>query len=143
MENTLQTYETPEEVEAVVHRFESCAFAPQDFHHRDHLTVALCYLVGSTEQEAFERLRSSLFRFLDHHRLEGVYNETITLFWLKLTRHFLNRADSAGTLVELANRLIKSCGNPQLIYTHFSKELLATEEAREGWVEPDLQPLKF
>lgn len=144
MADQLQSYTTAEEVEEVRRKFESCAYMPDEFHHREHLIVALCYLREATEQEALERLRSNLFRFLAHHRIqENVYHETITLFWLKRVRHFLERADAGRTLAELASDLFTECGDPHLLETHFSKERLASDEARRAWVEPDLKPLDF
>jgi hypothetical protein len=137
-------YKTSEEVLAVVQKFETCVFAPDAFHHREHLTVALCYLAESDEQAALKRLRSNLFRFLSHHRIEkNVYHETVTLFWLKRVRHFLEHTDRARELALLANDLIEECVDARLINTHFSKELLASEAARQQWVEPDLQALDF
>lgn len=144
MNDSLKPYETPAEVEAVVRKFESCIFGPSEFHHRDHLTVALCYLREATEEEAVARLRASLFRFLNHHGIQQeVYHETITIFWLKRVRHFLSQTDSARSLPELANELIRTCCDPQLINLYFSKELLSSAEARQRWVEPDVQPLDF
>jgi hypothetical protein len=144
MTGKLERYESDEEVEAVVRKFEACLFAPDEFHHREHLTIALCYLLEADEGAALERLRANLFRFLNHHKIrENVYHETITLFWLKRVRHFLERADRERALAELANDLIAECGNAQIINSHFSKEFLASDEARAAWVEPDLQSLNF
>lgn len=144
MKGKPEAYKTPEEVLAVVRKFEACAFTPNEFHHREHLTVALCYLTESDEQAALERVRFNLFRFLSHHRIqENVYHETITLFWLKRVRHFLEHTGSERGLASMANDLIEECGDARLINTHFSKQLLASDEARQKWVEPDLQSLEF
>ncbi|HEY0545041.1 MAG TPA: hypothetical protein VGC91_06560 [Pyrinomonadaceae bacterium] len=144
MRGKLERYESDEEVEAVVRKFEACLFSPGEFHHREHLTVALCYLLESNEQAALERLRANLFRFLEHHHIEAnVYHETITLFWLKLVGHFLEGADKGRALAELTNDLIAECGEAHLVKAHFSRQLLDSEEARAAWVEPDLQSLNF
>ncbi len=137
-----ETYKTLEDIEQVVRKFESCAYDPSEFHHPEHLIVAFWYLTEEcTEQAALARMRASLFRFVNHHKLERVYHETITLFWLKRVRLFLNQTDGERTLVRLVNELIQTCGDPQLIYSHFTKERLESEEARERWLEPDT-PLK-
>ena len=144
MTGKLERYESDEEVEAVVRKFEACLFAPDEFRHREHLTVALCYLLEADEQAALERLRANLFRFTKHHHIEAkVYHETITLFWLKRVRHFLEHADRERALAELANDLIAECSNARLVNAHFSQQLLDSEEARAAWVEPDLQSLGF
>jgi hypothetical protein len=137
-----KSYMTAEEIEEVVRKFETYAFDPSEFNHPEHLIVALLYLKGASVEEALERMRRSLFRFLAHHQIqENVYHETITLFWLKLVRGFLSQADDARTLVEIANDLIQTHGDSHLIYSYFSKERLDSEEARQRWIEPDLKPL--
>ena len=89
-------------------------------------------------------MRASLHRFLDHYGHDRQkYNETITLFWLKLVDKFLEQTDKARTAVDIYNEMVEFCGDPQLIFNYYSKELLSSEEARRGWVEPDLKPLEF
>jgi hypothetical protein len=144
MNDAEDSYRTQAEVLEVVRKFEGCAYAPGDFHHREHLTVALCYLLEADEQAALERLRANLFRFLAHHQIkENVYHETITLFWLKRVGHFLHQADTGRALEELANGLIAECRDARLVKAHFSQRLLDSAEARQHWVEPDLQALGF
>lgn len=139
-----KTYTTAEEIEAVVRGFESCATAPSQFHHLEHLTVALWYLMDATETEALARLRANLLRFLAHHGVgANVYHETVTLFWLKRVRGFLSETNGERPLAAIANELIRACGDTRLIDAYFSKERLESEAARQGWVEPDVQPLDF
>jgi hypothetical protein len=93
---------------------------------------------------ATERMRAGLFRFLAHYKERG-YNETITVFWLRVVRHFMEEA-SAGegrSMTEQANELTATYRDSRLIYDYYSKELLSTEEAKVGWVEPDLRSLDF
>ncbi|MBV9210565.1 MAG: hypothetical protein JOZ52_08050, partial [Acidobacteria bacterium] len=82
------------------------------------------------------------FRFLEHHRIkENVYHETITLFWLRRVGHFLARAGEGHELAELANDVIAECGDSRMVKAHFSQQLIDSAEARQRWVEPDLQSL--
>ncbi len=84
MANT--SYSSFAEIETVVRGFESCRIQPSQFNHRAHLTVALWYLSqGELPQQAAIRMRVSLQRFLNHHNIKG-YNETMTLFWMRLLR---------------------------------------------------------
>ncbi|MGA9997359.1 MAG: hypothetical protein WBP93_18215 [Pyrinomonadaceae bacterium] len=132
------------EVWEVVRKFESCEFADSEFTHGAHLTVALCYLSSLTVEEATERMRVGLFRFLDHHGVDPKkYNETITLFWIRLVRGFLKRANPQRTLADLANELVLTHGDSKIMFRYYSKELLMSDEARKAWVEPDLKPFDF
>lgn len=130
-------YKSLTEIEDVVRRFETCAYAPDEFHHAQHLIVAFWYLKDGTQAQALERMRLSLLRFVNHHRLEQVYHETITLFWLKIVGRFLKRCDNKRPLADLVNELIEDCGDPQLIYSYFTKVRLDSAEGRERWIEPD------
>jgi len=129
------------EIETVVQQFETCAVAPAEFTHRAHLTVALWYLTQAP-QAADELMRRGLLRFIAHHHAQG-YNETITLFWLKLVRHFLEHAGADRPLPELANELLARFGNSQLLFAHYSRELVQSAPAKVAWLEPDLRPLEF
>jgi hypothetical protein len=135
-------FQTVAEIEAVVRAFEACAVAPEEFSHRAHLTVALWYLTLAPMNEATERMRSGLQRFIAHHGRQG-YHETITLFWLKLVRHFLDQADANRPLPDLANELFARFGNSQFLFAHYSRELVHTATAKTTWVAPDLRPLEF
>ncbi|MBC7931579.1 MAG: hypothetical protein H7Z38_13550 [Rubrivivax sp.] len=137
-------YRDDTEVEEVVLRFESCEFPPDDFNHRPHLTVALCYLLRSSDTDALGRLRMNLARYIKAHGITPtLYHETITAFWLKRVRGFIERAGASRPLAELANELSDECSDSRLVFQYYSKELIDSESARRGWVEPDLRPLDF
>ncbi|HVF51095.1 MAG TPA: hypothetical protein VNA19_13455 [Pyrinomonadaceae bacterium] len=141
--NEPQPYESDAELGDVLRDFETCAVAPDHFKHRQHLIVALLYLRDAPVSVALERIRANLFRFLRHHGVEAqVYHETITLFWLKRVRAFLDRQDPRSTLADSANRLLEAFPDSSLIYKYYTKERLDSDEARNVWLEPDLQPLE-
>ena len=137
-------YKTETEVEAVVRGFENCTLPDSEFNHAAHLTVALSYLHQArlTVPEATERIRAAIYRFLDHYGQDRqIYNETITLFWIKLVHSFLERTNTMRPINEIANEMIESLGSSQIIYDYYSKDHLSSEEARKSWVEPDVKPL--
>jgi hypothetical protein len=139
-------YKSDAEVEALVRRFEDCTLPDTEFGHAAHLVVALFYLHSSrlTVPQAAERMRGALHRFLDHYGEDrGKYNETITIFWVKLVLSFLNRTLVARTSAEMANEMTAAFGSSRLIYDYYSKELLMSDRARVAWAEPDLKPLDF
>ena len=146
MAATTGYYKSDEEIEMVVHGFESCATPPAAFDHRAHLTVAFSYLHLSrlNVTAARERMRASLYRFLDHNNVgRQKYHETITLFWIKRARSFLAEMDAERPVAEIANEMIEACGGAQLIYEYYSRERLSSDEARMMWVEPDVKALDF
>ncbi|HEV7902379.1 MAG TPA: hypothetical protein VGO96_00955 [Pyrinomonadaceae bacterium] len=143
-EQETKCFKEAREIERLVESFESCTVAPAEFDHGAHLTVALWYLSELPAPLAEERMRAGLHRYTKHHNAEAMYNETLTLFWLKLVRHFLARAGSTPRpLAERANELLATYNSSKLAFEYYSRELLHTPEAKAFWVEPDLKPLDF
>jgi hypothetical protein len=80
------------EILTLVDRLERCLLAKEEFHHRDHLTVAVVYLYASDLETAMDRMCNSLKRFAGHHGLIGLYHETLTRFWLLQVEERLDRS---------------------------------------------------
>ncbi|HLM58433.1 MAG TPA: hypothetical protein VK422_20185 [Pyrinomonadaceae bacterium] len=138
-------FRADEEVEEVVRKFESGELPVGAFRHREHLAVALVYLLRHAPREAHRRMREGIYAFLRAHGEDPapVYHETLTVFWLRRVGAFVERAGRGRPLRELANELTDECGAARRAFDYFSKELIETAEARRGWVEPDLKPLDF
>ena len=149
-------YQDTDEIEAVVRGFEGCSTGKDDFTHACHLTVAAWYLHNYTFEPAAARMRAGLFRFLDHHGVgQEKYNETITLFWLKVVNAFApaqsgsrggatkEQGLNAAQFVSLANELIQTFGDARLIFDYYSESLIRSPEAKSAWLEPDLKQFDF
>jgi hypothetical protein len=146
MSNSGNHFMNEAEIEALVRGFEGCTLPDSEFDHPAHLTVALSYLYLSrlTVPEAATRLRAALYRFLEHHGHDRQkYHETITLFWIKLVRSYLDATQPAQDITDLSNEMVKLFGDSKIIYAYYSQERLLSDEARQVWVEPDLKPLDF
>src|SRR5215213_6574832 len=132
-----ELYQTDEEVLEVVRRFESCELPPADFNHREHLLVALSYLQRMGEADALPHMRARIGRYAAAHGVNpSLYHETVTAFWLRRVRAYLERAGAGFGLAEMTNALAAECGSSRLIFDYYSKELIDSEAARRGWVEP-------
>lgn len=99
-------YDTEAEIEQVVRGFETCTTAKEEFHHREHLTVAVWYLQTLGREEAVERMRTGLKRFLNHHGVDPKkYSEEVTVFWVDAIASHLERG-SETLLVEKVNQIL-------------------------------------
>ena len=122
-------------------RFEKFEIAPDAFNHRAHLRLAYVYLVESDVAAAYEKMRRALHAFLKHLGIEkGKYHDTMTRAWILAVRHFMEKTESAGSADDFIDR------NPEMLDTkimlrHYSAELLFSDEARDRFVEPDLDPI--
>ncbi len=136
-------YTSEVEIETVVQGFESCKTGKSEFKHRDHLTVAVWYLSATNTERATGSMRAGLLRFLDHHGVgREKYNETLTVFWMDLVSQTLREIEPGSSLVEKCNHVLESLQDPALTFEYYSKELLWSDDARKGWVEPDLKAWK-
>lgn len=139
-----ELYRTDEEVLEIVRRFESCELPTADFNHREHLLVALCYLLRMGDADALSHLRARIGKYAAAHGVNpSLYHETITVFWLKRVRAYLGRVGAGLGLAEMTNALADECGSSRLVFDYYSRELIDSEAARREWVEPDLRPLDF
>ena len=133
-------YNSDAELEELARRFEFCQLQPDELHHRAHVALSVWYFLRLPEAVARERIHDGLQRFVRHHNI-NVYNETITLFWMKLAYVCAGRADLKRTALELVNDSISRLGDSRIIFDYYSRERLNSDEARLIWVEPDLKPL--
>jgi hypothetical protein len=132
-------YRTEEEIEDVVRRFETCSYTPEEFVHARHLTVAAWCFATLESDAAREKMRTGLRRFIAHHGKNG-YHVTITEFWLervgKLVAGLREREEG---LVPLVNSVVDRFRDKNLIYEFYSRERIASTEAKAARIEPDIK----
>lgn len=132
---------------ALTAAFEAATLPVDEWHHREHITVAVQILregdgrVGT----AVDRMRADLHRFLDAHGIETTkdrgYHETLTRGWLEVTAAFL-RARPTESLQDAVLGATLELGDKLLLLRHWSGECLMSWESRRAWVAPDLAPIQ-
>ena len=133
---------TDAEIESLVRAFEDGSLPRSGWTHREHLTVALWYLRHHPREEATGRIREGIRRFnLSHGNTTG-YHETITLAWVAVIARFLADRDERQPLWRLVVGLLEQCGDKDYLLQFYSNNVLMSDEARRGWVPPDLRPLE-
>jgi hypothetical protein len=129
---------TDVEILILVDRLESCLLAKEEFHHRDHLAVAVAYLYASDLETSMNRMRSSLKRFAAHHGVTGLYHETLTRFWLLQVEKNMDRSEC---LAESVRKVREQFNNKNLVFEYYSRERIESKEAKESWLMADLKEL--
>ena len=120
--------------------FEDLSLPVDLFHHREHIRVAWLYLKSSDASRAAERMTASILRFANHHGATQKYHHTLTLAWMRLVAAALVETPEGCSFEEfLATH--PELADKNILGKYYSKELLQATAAREGWAEPDLQPL--
>lgn len=134
------------EVGNLVARLEDCTLPMASWNHAAHLATAMWYLLHHEESRATDRFIRALRRYHRVHGLrirhDGGYHETLTLFWLAIARRYLRRRFRGVPGIELINGFLREYAERrQLVFEHYRRETLGSDEARYFWVQPDLKPL--
>ena len=142
MEKKEKLYNTFEELASDVNAFEEGTLSRSQWSHRTHLAVAFWYLSHLEEPEARLRICQGIRHYKNCQGIpntpESGYHETLTLFWIRAVKRFLEVAGAGHSKVELFNLLIERYGNRKDLWRdHYSFDLLKSAEARRTWVEPD------
>ena len=121
--------------------FEARRLAPETFDHRAHVRLAYIYLAENDVEASVALMRDALLAFLEHHGVDvSKYHETITRAWILAVRHFMERSpgcSSADAFIDHNPALLDS----KIMLSHYSTELLFSEEARARFAEPDLEQI--
>ena len=126
--------------DALLRAFEACQLDPAKFHHADHIRLAwLCVnRYGAGRAEA--RLLDGIRKFAEHAGVPRKFHFTITIAWTRLVTAAQNNSPAANNFsdwIQLHPELL----DRNLLAKYYSLDSLQTEDARSGWVEPDLAPL--
>ena len=106
------------------------------------MRLAYVYLVEGGSTDAITAIRDTLTSLLLHAGIEpsAKYHETLTEAWILAVQHFMNKkqdSDSADEFIEQHPEVLDS----KIMMTHYSAEVLFSEEARSKFVEPNLEPI--
>lgn len=123
------------EILMLVDRLERCLLGKTEFHHRDHLAVAVAYLYAGDFDAALDRMRATLLRFSGHHGVSNLYHETLTRFWMSEVE---KRLDRSFCLRESVARIQAALGDKELPFARYRRATINSAQARKEFVEPDL-----
>lgn len=121
---------------------ESCEFPVSKFDHRAHLRLAYVYLVANEEVTAITLMRDTLAGLLKHAGIDPSqkYHETLTEAWILAVHYFMSNTDSLESADEFIEKN-KVMLDSKIMMTHYSAEVLFSEEARRSFIEPNLEPI--
>lgn len=139
------TYQTIAEIKNLVLAFEDCTLPRSHWTHQAHLTVALWYLTHFSEEEAIKCIRDRIRNYniaigIENTKDSG-YHETITLFWMRIILTYLISKGKDCMFIDIANNLINTYKNAELIFEYYSRDLLLSWQSRVSWIKPDRKSL--
>lgn len=138
-----ENFASDAEVAALVNAFEVGSIAASDFTHAAHVAVALSYLAELPADQALAKMREKIRAFAAHHGVTNLYHETLTTFWMRLLDHLTRRYNLNLPLWRRINVIVARWGTSLPAHAHYSRDLIASEKARQQYVAPDRLPLPF
>ncbi len=136
---------TETEIDAFLAKFEGCTLPKGEWTHAAHLLTGACYVHTLGRQGALEKMRACVRRYNESvgrkNTATSGYHETITVMWIRLLDGLLaqNPLWARGEFAALA---VEHFGSRRDLFREFyGFDLVASSEARMGWVEPMLKPL--
>lgn len=124
--------------------FDRCAIPLNQWNHRAHLTVAYHLLRAHGLDEATRRMRDGIQKYNAAHGIEQTpdagYHETLTVAWMRVlhaTMEVYGQADGPDDFFHQHPHMLSRA----LLRLYYSRPRIMSEQARHGWVEPDLAPL--
>ena len=129
------------EILTLVERLERCLLGKTEFHHCDHLAVAVVYLYAADFHTALDRMRATLLRFAGHHGVSNLYHETLTRFWMSQVE---TRLDRRFCLCESVATIQAALRDKELPFAYYRRDTINSAEARREFLQPDLDfPISF
>jgi hypothetical protein len=124
----------PAELAEILHEI-----VPPDepFRHRQHVHLAFIAARRYGTARA-SSLISDWIRQLTVHAPQK-FNATVTLAWTEIVGHHV-AADPTVTDFDAFAERYPALLDKRLLARHYSSAVLASPQARSGWVEPDLAP---
>ena len=122
--------------------FHESTLSSEDFRHRGHLRLAWLVLRTHALEEALRFLSLWIRQYASSKGAAGIYNETLTQFWIRIVNHAMRTHPSAEEFEQFINTF-PILLDKQLPFHHWRRETLGGNRARSSWMEPDLRPLPF
>lgn len=122
-------------------RFSDCTLPPAEFNHRGHVRIAWINLQRNPFDEAVRRTCEGIRRYATSLGAAGKFHWTMSEAMMHLLRAAGadNQSLSFDEFVARNDELLSDARGR--VARHYSDALLATPEARERFVDPDLAPL--
>jgi hypothetical protein len=124
--------------------FEDHSLPIGEWTHEAHLMVGFHYVYHYPLETAIYYLRAGIITYNvatgGRNTIEKGYHETITQFWARLIKGFIEKEGRELPLETLCQRfLLSPLAQQEIMFTYYTKERLFSPEARALYLEPDLQ----
>lgn len=137
---------TTKEINELVYNFSNRKLSAKNWTHNAHILVAIWHNYHYDFNTALDLMRSKIIKY---NRSIGTvnsnssgYHETLTVFWMLITRDFVEK-ESSYKLDELCYNFSQmNCSTAKYPLEYYTKDTLFSEKARKEWIDGDIKSLK-
>ena len=122
----------------LVRAFENATIDPRQFHHREHLYVAWCYLRSLPPEQAVARYVQHLRKLVEVLGVPQKFHATITWAYVVLLHDAMERSPDLDFDALLAKNPALLDSKAGVLYEHYDRRQLESDEARSRFVLPRL-----
>jgi hypothetical protein len=107
------------------------------FGHRQHVQLTWLAVRRHGTTAAIALVSDGIQRTARYQGAPQKYHATVSRAWVELVGHHAADGEDFAAFVERCPELM----DKRLLSRHYRSSTLASEPARRGWLEPDLEPL--
>jgi len=107
------------------------------FGHRQHVQLTWLAVRRHGTTAAIALVSDGIQRTARYRGAPQKYHATVSRAWVELVGHHAADGEDFAAFVERCPELM----DKRLLSRHYQSSTLASEPARRGWIEPDLEPL--
>lgn len=121
-------------------RFERRELGPEHFDHSGHLLMAWVHLNHYDPDEATRRVCDGVRELTSAFGAPEKYSHTLTIAFMRIMNKRMQgqQTDRFEEFLAANQDLVQDAQS--LLLHHYSRDRLNSDEARHGWLEPDLEP---
>lgn len=129
-------------LQGFVAQFQAGTLSKEDWTHDMHLSIGLYYVFTYGLERGYKLMAEGIRTVNAKHGQNKGFHETITRAYLVLLADFVDEYGPAP-ITQLNEQMLESgLSDRMLLFDFYSKDRLMSHEARTGFVEPDLKPLR-
>ena len=119
-------------------QFDNCTLPPELFDHKANLRLAWLQIKEYGLEQALKNCGEQISKYASFHGDHQKFNMTITNASVYAVNHFMKDENSFEEFIEKNPQLLSNL--KALINSHYSYDIFADKNARELFIEPDVQP---
>lgn len=112
------------------------------FHHKEHVQVTYTLLVDNDIKSTYSLIKKGILDILNYVGVDtSKYHETMTYAWVLIVNYFMKKTKKCKSFEDFIS-LNPKLLDKEILYYHYSKELISTDKSKEKIVEADIQKIE-